>query len=1069
MTPSANQRWQLFWTFCAYTLFVVYGSLVPLEWREHTLDQAVYLFARIPWLDLGAVSRADWVANIVLYLPLAFFASALWIGQWQRGLPLLRTASVLGFCLSLAVAVEFAQIFFAPRTVSLNDLVAETLGSLAGIGIWLFAHKPLIRLWEDYRAGGRRSLRGATAGFALAYLGLALFPFDFVISSAELAEKWQSGNIGLLLAGHDSWLRTLARLGAEGVAILPLGILLGLLARNISLPRTFILGAALGLVLELVQLFLFSGVTQGASVLIRGLGLSGGAALGLWIDSHGLQAPARWVRRLAPLALLAYLPALFALAGWAKYSFLGVMPGLSRIPDIVWLPFYFHYYSTEPVALASLLANLTLYAPLGLLAWSLQMRRAPELRSGAVQPALWAALLATLVEGSKLFLDGAHPDPTNLLIAGCGGALTFAMASWLERVTTHTDQPATHNQVIEPEITQAAAQRPPSKPAATANSDRVPAWRLVVVLPALALLGIGLIHHPLTLAASLTVLVSALWLWRHPTHWLILLPAALPVLNLAPWSGRQLIDLFDLLVLVAIIYSWARLPLALPQKGRVALGLLLISTLIGLLPGIHHPYPDASHGGFEALMVGKGLVWALLLIPALLGQAAGARLRMLARGLALGVSLLALWVLWERQAHVGLFDFDNVFRVTGGFAQMYSGGAYIEAFIALAFPALLWHLRTGEHWSIRATALAFSLLAAYAMLVTFSRGGYLGMGLGTLVFALLAWRRAGRARWLPIAGLAVLIGVSLPVLFSGFAQQRLSQIGQDFGTRWQLWEHALSMLDGRSWLIGRGLGQYPSQYLLNSQPGQQPGSWQRVHEGSQTYLQLFAGEPYYLDQVVTPPPPGQPLQLLANVRLHDGATAPAIRLCRKALLYSFGCYQVALPKARPALAGHWQHIRVGIPAGAIPKSQEPAGAALKISIAGPAVGRVDLGRIDLQLATNGQSLLENTDFSQKLDYWMPAIDFDPPWHIHQSVLDILFALGLLGVTAFALLLIASLRAYLSKNVPDTSAKQALLAGIFGILAVSLTGSIADESRLLWLLLIGLSANLTWGTKGTPES
>ena len=59
-----------------YLAFVVYGSLIPFEYRAHTLDGALARFAHIPWLDLGTASRADWVANLVLYVPLALLSCA---------------------------------------------------------------------------------------------------------------------------------------------------------------------------------------------------------------------------------------------------------------------------------------------------------------------------------------------------------------------------------------------------------------------------------------------------------------------------------------------------------------------------------------------------------------------------------------------------------------------------------------------------------------------------------------------------------------------------------------------------------------------------------------------------------------------------------------------------------------------------------------------------------------------------------------------------------------------------------------------------------------------------------
>jgi VanZ family protein len=64
-------------------------------------------------------------------VPLAFLACA-WIGGLRRpGMLRVGATAVLVFALSLAVAVavEFAQIFFAPRTASFSDLLAEGRGA----------------------------------------------------------------------------------------------------------------------------------------------------------------------------------------------------------------------------------------------------------------------------------------------------------------------------------------------------------------------------------------------------------------------------------------------------------------------------------------------------------------------------------------------------------------------------------------------------------------------------------------------------------------------------------------------------------------------------------------------------------------------------------------------------------------------------------------------------------------------------------------------------------------------------------------------------------------------------
>jgi len=60
-----------------YTLFIIYGSLVPLDYKPMPFEQAWSSFSNIRYLNLGAASRADWIANIVLYIPLTFSLAAI--------------------------------------------------------------------------------------------------------------------------------------------------------------------------------------------------------------------------------------------------------------------------------------------------------------------------------------------------------------------------------------------------------------------------------------------------------------------------------------------------------------------------------------------------------------------------------------------------------------------------------------------------------------------------------------------------------------------------------------------------------------------------------------------------------------------------------------------------------------------------------------------------------------------------------------------------------------------------------------------------------------------------------
>jgi glycopeptide antibiotics resistance protein len=320
----------------------------------------------------GVGSRADWIANIVLYVPLAFLGCVWILGMREvSAAQHLALLLVFSICLTVAVAVEFTQIFFAPRTVSINDLIAETLGSLAGILLWALGRWRIMQLRDAFLQGGRQSVLAVIAIYGLGYVALSLFPYDFVISIEELSWRLESDNLGWLIATDCAdWVRCGAHLAGDAIAIAPMGLLLLLTAPQASLRRIFVAGLIFGLVLECMQLFLASGTSQGLSVVMRGLGLAGGAAIGQLLLRTGPVPLARLIWQATPLLVVPYLLLLALLGGWFSAPWLPLGEALARLADIRLMPFYYHYFSTEPAAMASLLANATMYGPVGLAFWA---------------------------------------------------------------------------------------------------------------------------------------------------------------------------------------------------------------------------------------------------------------------------------------------------------------------------------------------------------------------------------------------------------------------------------------------------------------------------------------------------------------------------------------------------------------------------------------------------------------------------------------------------------------------------------------------------------------------------
>jgi hypothetical protein len=78
---------------------------------------------------------------------------------------------------------------------------------------------------------------------------------------------------------------------------------------------------------------------------------------------------------------------------------------------------------------------------------------------------------------------------------------------------------------------------------------------------------------------------------------------------------------------------------------------------------------------YNALRIAKGALWAFLLYG-LFGRLAsnGQNIRSLfAQGMVVGLAGTIAMLIWERFTFPGLFNFTDVYRVTGPFSQMHTG------------------------------------------------------------------------------------------------------------------------------------------------------------------------------------------------------------------------------------------------------------------------------------------------------------------------------------------------------------------------------------------------------------
>ena len=1075
---GTGRRTNLLLTAGCYLLFVIYGSLVPLDVTPRAFDLAWKDFLATPYLELGVESRADWVANILLYMPLAYLLSAGFAsGATSAGGRAMRVVIIFVACAAVAFGVEFTQLFFPPRTVSINDIVAECIGSALGIVIWLARGGALDRLWSEMERGGPQAIRAAVVVYVLAYLTLSLFPYDFLISAQELSQKLSASSWGLIIsAGTCGRFSTcVVKLSAETAAVVPLGVLLGMVLGK-SARRAYaisaVCGFALGLVTEVAQLFIASGISEGVSLLTRAVGMTLGVAVHRHLHLERLAAMRQTIAPVLWVTIPLYVVALMVANGWFSAARVGAEQVTASLRDVQWLPFYYHYFTTETEALKSLLGCTGMYLPVGIAYWMWTARPSQSDPVGTtLVPTLIAALLAGVMETGKLFFAQKHPDPTNVLIAAAAAALAYRLAAQI------------HRWALQGEPVTAPVHRSPATPTIRAGSPGTA--RVLLSMALLGGVGIALWRYPVGgIWPAVALVAYGAVLWRHSRIWLPATLALLPLLNFSAWTGWILISEFDLLVAVtlAVRLLQPHVEFAAPllsRTAKAAIAMLALSfctsAVIGLLP-LSPVDPNALTNymtGYGSLHQFKGFAWALALLPLLIEETRNVDRfeSKVVSGMLAGLCAVAAVALWERMVFAGLLDFAGEYRVEGPFPELHTGGGDVHAYLTMATPfAVAWMAMRPSPLRITAGALLFAA-ASYALAVTFTRGGYVGyfgaLGILCVAAAIRASRsRIGRLRAVAIAVVlpAVAIAVMVPIVSGSFMEARLAGAQSEAATRTGHWARAMDMRNSgaATAMFGMGLGSFPRTFLFNN-PDAASATFSYEREGDNTFVRLGSGRPLYLGQRVDIAP-GMHYKLALDARGVAPKAAVGVSLCEKSAQYSFRCREMSFPVS--ARGGNWEHHEAMMAAEDIGSGPSFLRRPVFLSLANTQrSGVVDVDNVHLT-DMDGRDLMVNGDFSKGGARWFFSADDHLPWHIFNLWIGILFEQGWLGVLACAFAIAVALARLAGGAWRGDWFSATLLASLSGFLLIGFTESLFDGPRVTTLFFLLLFVALT--RPGAPD-
>jgi glycopeptide antibiotics resistance protein len=454
-SDGATTRSVLLTIALIYTVFVFYGCLVPLDFVSVPWNIAWARYRPVVQLAVGDFHRGDFTANVLLFIPLAFFWAGVMGAGWRRVGPAARSLAVFAASVGFQAGLEFLQIYTPRRTISLWDILAGGAGAIVGLAAWwLFGARvrSAIERWRAVHGGG-----GVADWFLLPYsvflLLWNLLPLDLTLDPGTLHRKWWRGSILPIPFSRLSSDPVAAVSGLTGEALLWLPVagllvLSGRTGRFVAWCATLL--AAVGV--EAIQLLINSRVSDSTDIVCAAAGGGAGVWIGHYLrgrvgDTSAPRSDAARTRLAWGIAIGVVLWSAVLTLGYLypfDFDFHGPRLG-ERFSGLLSVPFRAHWQGAEELAASDVLIQLLLFAPFGAAAALVAMGRRGR---GAVPASgaagvLFAGLVGFLIEAAQAFLPaGKVSDSTDVLLGMVGATAGFAGARAIDKAVRGPAGPA---------------------------------------------------------------------------------------------------------------------------------------------------------------------------------------------------------------------------------------------------------------------------------------------------------------------------------------------------------------------------------------------------------------------------------------------------------------------------------------------------------------------------------------------------------------------------------------------------------------------------------------------------
>ncbi|MEE9294269.1 MAG: VanZ family protein [Phycisphaerae bacterium] len=487
---------------CLYVLFIVYGSLLPFDFRFDAPQTDHPLFLTIPVTGIG---MPDAVSNVALYLPLGLLLTATM--RRRRVAGVLAIAAALFLAAGLSMTIECLQKLCITRTSSLADVACNIIGAIIGILVYLpesqLAKRFVTALDRDLSRGPFAVIAG---GWAVIIAVTALVPFDLTFDFSLFADAVRSAHFvpfekhnellqsvtqahGLQFVGdNDTALVNLWQLRIDYAADLVTFGLLGALIvfhlRTAGRSRIRAPSASAGYPLKAV--FKASAATTALAILLTGAGLfvvsvgfdatriltrALGGLAGAWLSAysagplfaHQAHDPHQRAQRLRRILKAGLVVTAVYIAARELVPFRFDPQGaVQRRAATEWLPLHGYYLAKLPQAALDALHKSIRFIALGGLMTSFWLAGGKLVnRRRCTIAALAVAAAVSLLEFVQFWLPGRYPATTDVIIAGAmttvgllAGKIVYQWhtATTLARTAQGTTGPATNAVIFNVEL-----------------------------------------------------------------------------------------------------------------------------------------------------------------------------------------------------------------------------------------------------------------------------------------------------------------------------------------------------------------------------------------------------------------------------------------------------------------------------------------------------------------------------------------------------------------------------------------------------------------------------------------